>query len=81
MTAALLCAAVAAGYLLGRHDAAVRAFDAVQDWADGRTHRIQRWAVQPVYALLIIAAFVVNPVRFVRNVRDNRAYLRGRGQR
>jgi len=72
VTVLLLCAALAAGYLLGSHQVPARAYDAAEDWADRRTGRVTRWAVQPVYALLILVAFIAHPVRVVRNVRASR---------
>lgn len=67
-------AALTAGYQLGRHDAYNRAFGATQDWADRRQGRAARWAVQPVYALLIAVGFAVHPIRWTSNYRANRAY-------
>lgn len=73
MTAILVAAALAAGYLLGTHQAISRAYFATQDWADRRTGKVTRWAAQPVYALLIAISFIADPIGVTRNLRAYRA--------
>jgi hypothetical protein len=68
--------ALAGGYLLGAWRISARVFDVLEDWADARTGRAARWAAQPVYVLLIAAAFLTGPARFVRNVQARRVEQR-----
>ena len=74
MTVILVWAALVVGYIAGRHQLAARTFDAVEDWVDRRTGRAARWAVQPIYAMLIGALFISSPTRFVRNLHANRRH-------
>lgn len=74
MSAVLVGAtALLAGYLLGSRQVPARVFDALEAWANARTGRVARAAVQPVYLLLIVGSFLAGPGRFVRNVRAHRA--------
>lgn len=72
MTAIIATACALAGYLAGRIRPGRVAFNAVEDWADRRSSPLGRWFAQWAYGLLLAAAFLGNPARFIGNVRANR---------